>query len=443
MISIQMLERLEYIHSKDYIHRDIKPHNFLMGLKDPNMLYIIDFGLAKKYRSKKGKHIKFSITNNIIGTPRYCSYNALRGAEQSRRDDLESLFYVILYFFRGSVPWQNLKIKSRNERFKRINEIKKKINYKILCKDLPEEFLDFANYIKHLNFEEEPNYKYMQKLFYLILLKIKEENDDKFSWIKSKLAIHNSYHSHKNIFRKKPSVHKRLFEKISNSLEKKLSKRKNKNFSTSKNNYSIKDNITLISLNIDNLNFDKIRKSNSYACETVKNVEEGNIQQSMSNLNIKNDVLKKNYNNLSNKAMNINMNNKDKNKLIIKRNPTAIKINNINNLLNEGELKNKDYFEMNYYNSNNNESIKNLFLRNNHILYTSPDLIFDEKPKIKTSRTNINKNLEGKIKQIYKIESNKNNKIKKNIIRNYKNINPDIYKSVFTENSYSRSNCKI
>ena len=445
MISIQMLERLEYIHSKDYIHRDIKPHNFLMGLKDPNMLYIIDFGLAKKYRSKKGKHIKFSITNNIIGTPRYCSYNALRGAEQSRRDDLESLFYVILYFFRGSVPWQNLKIKSRNERFKRINEIKKKINYKILCKDLPEEFLDFANYIKHLNFEEEPNYKYMQKLFYLILLKIKEENDDKFSWIKSKLAIHNSYHSHKNIFRKKPSVHKRLFEKISNSLEKKLSKRKNKNFSTSKNNYSIKDNITLISLNIDNLNFDKIRKSNSYACETVKNGEEGNIQQSMSNLNIKNDVLKKNSNNLSNKGMNINMNYKDlnKNKLIIKRNPTAIKINNINNLLNEGELKNKDYFEMNYYNSNNNESIKNLFLRNNHILYTSPDLIFDEKPKIKTSRININNNFDGKIKQIYKIESNKNNKINKNIIRNYKNINPDIYKSVFTENSYSRSNCKI
>lgn len=175
----------------------------------------------------------------------------------------------------------------------------------------------------------------------------------------------------------------------------------------------------------------------------LKNVEKGNIQQSMSNLNIKNDVLKKNYNNLSNKAMNINMNNKDKNKLIIKRNPTAIKINNINNLLNEGELKNKDYFEMNYYNSNNNESIKNLFLRNNHILYTSPDLIFDEKPKIKTSRININNNFDGKIKQIYKIESNKNNKINKNIIRNYKNINPDIYKSVFTENSYSRSNCKI
>ena len=123
ILSIQMIERLEYIHSKNYIHRDIKPHNFLMGIKDPSMVYIIDFGLAKKYRSKKGNHIKFRITNNITGTPRYCSYNALRGAEQSRRDDLESLFYVIIYFFRGNLPWQNLKIKSRTARFNKINVI--------------------------------------------------------------------------------------------------------------------------------------------------------------------------------------------------------------------------------------------------------------------------------------------------------------------------------
>ena len=439
MISIQMLERLQYIHSKDYIHRDIKPQNFLMGLKDPNMLYIIDFGLSKKYRSKKGKHIKFSITNNIIGTPRYCSYNALRGAEQSRRDDLESLFYVILYFFRGSVPWQNLKIKSRNERFKRINEIKKKVNYKLICKDLPEEFLDFANYIKHLNFEEEPNYKYMQKLFYLILLKIKEENDDNFSWIKSNLFKHKSYHSNKNIFKKKPSVHKRLFEKISSSLEKKLCKGENKNFLISKNNNSIKDNITLVSLNIENLYFDKIKKSNSYACVTVNN-RNGIAEESM---NTKNDLLKKNYN-LSNKEMDNINNNKElnNNKLIIKRNPTSIRLKNISNILNEEGLKNKEF---NYFNSNNNESIKNIFLRNNR-LYTSPDLIFEEKQIIDTSRSNINNNnFDGIIKQMYKTNNNKN---KGNIMKMKNNMNLDkrknnIYKSVLTERSYSRNDYKL
>ena len=221
MLGIQMLERLEYIHSKNYIHRDIKPHNFLMGLKDPNMVYIIDFGLSKKFRSKKGKHIKFSITNNITGTPRYCSINALRGAEQSRRDDLESMFYVLLYFFRGSVPWQNLKIKSRNEKFKQINEIKKNINYKILCQKFPEEFYNFGIYVKNLKFEEEPNYKYLMKLFYSILLKINEVNDDNFSWNKSFSNKNNNSHSHKNIFKEKNSIHKRLYEKISNSLEKK------------------------------------------------------------------------------------------------------------------------------------------------------------------------------------------------------------------------------
>ena len=94
MIGIQIIERLEYIHSKNYIHRDIKPHNFLVSPKNEGLIYIIDFGLAKKYRSDRGNHAKFSITKHISGTPRFCSINAMRGVEQSRRDDLESLSYI-------------------------------------------------------------------------------------------------------------------------------------------------------------------------------------------------------------------------------------------------------------------------------------------------------------------------------------------------------------
>ena len=371
MLSIQMIERLEYIHSKDYIHRDIKPHNFLMGLKDENMVYIIDFGLSKKYRSKKGNHIKFSITNNITGTPRYCSINALRGAEQSRRDDIESLFYVIIYFFKGSLPWQNLKIKSRTERFNKINQMKKKIDYKDLCKNLPEEIYNLGIYIKNLKFEEEPNYNYMQKLFYSILTKIREENDDKFSWIKFNFNNSQNYsQSHKNIFKQKTSFHKRLYEKISNSLEKKLFYKKN-NKIISLNN-SIKDNITLISLNIDfndKVNND-IKKSCSYTGITdlrVTKLINRNTSQNLLN-NINNNFLN-NKNNKSNKN----------NRMVIKKIPTTIKISKINNCLNSDNIGNANDNELNQLNSSNNESIKNLLLKHNKISYTSPCILTEIK----------------------------------------------------------------
>ena len=408
MLSIQMIERLEYIHSKDFIHRDIKPQNFLMGLTDPNVLYIIDFGLSKKYRSKKGKHIKFSLTNNIIGTPRYCSINALRGAEQSRRDDLESLFYVILYFLRGNVPWQNLKIKSRSERFNKINEIKRNINYKLLCKNLPDELYNFGLYVKHLKFVQEPNYKYIKKLFYSILTKMNETDDDIFSWIKFNFVkASNSSHSHKNIFKEKPSVHKRLYEKIAHSLEKKISSEKN-NLNLNNGVNSIKDNITLISLNIEGTNNKNInvKKSSSYAGMQdirVKNIMNKNTSLINNKINIRRDYFSKS-NNIYNRP-------------IIKKNPTSIKIQKIGNT--ESNLTNLDF------NSNYNESVKNIFLRNN-ICYTSPELILDIKKfkKMKNSPNILLKNKEHNHKII-----NRTNIIKKDFNANkicFKNKNNTI-----------------
>ena len=410
MLSIQMLERLEYIHSKDYIHRDIKPHNFLMGLKDPNMLYIIDFGLSKKYRSKKGKHIKFAITNNITGTPRYCSINALRGAEQSRKDDLESLFYVIIYFFRGDVPWQNLKIKSRNERFKKINEIKKKVNYKILCKNLPEEVYNFGIYVKNLKFEEQPNYTYMQKLFYTILSKINQQNDDKFSWIKiNTFQSSNSTFSHKNIFKEKPSSHKRLYEKISNSLEKKLIKKKNNIIFIQTQTNSIKDNITLVSLNIENQmnninnnnNYTKIKKATSYG--GLSDVRVLNLMKKNEKFNLsKEDIMKNKINNIHQKNFDFNQK--------IKRNTTTTKMVRKNNVLKEDYNTNNDTS----FNTNNNDSIKNIFLRNNKILYESPYILLNKKKNEKIKNNNLNNNNNSLIKKEYYYKYiNKNNKINK------------------------------
>ena len=100
LIGLQCLDRIEWIHTKNIIHRDIKPENFLFGRKDPRIIYMIDFGLNKKYRSQRTmKHIQFCLTKRLTGTARYASVNALKGFELSRRDDLESFCYMIIFFF--------------------------------------------------------------------------------------------------------------------------------------------------------------------------------------------------------------------------------------------------------------------------------------------------------------------------------------------------------
>ena len=97
MMGIQMMDRIEYIHSKNIIHRDIKPENFTTGYEDLSNIYLIDFGIAKKYRSSRSlKHVKFELTGRMFGTVRYASYNASRGVQQSRRDDLESIGHMLI-----------------------------------------------------------------------------------------------------------------------------------------------------------------------------------------------------------------------------------------------------------------------------------------------------------------------------------------------------------
>lgn len=162
----QMISRIEFLHSKYLIHRDIKPNNFLIGLsKKKNIIYICDFGLAQFYRDpKNGKHIPYKDGNSLIGTARYSSIYSHLGMEQSRRDDLESLFYTLIYFCKGFLPWQGIKTKTKPEKYKLILE--KKINTSIneLCKNLPFEFNAFINYIKELKFEDKPNYLYLKGL---------------------------------------------------------------------------------------------------------------------------------------------------------------------------------------------------------------------------------------------------------------------------------------
>ncbi|CAM4747541.1 unnamed protein product [Rotaria magnacalcarata] len=167
LLADQMVSRIDFIHSKNFIHRDIKPDNFLMGLgRKGNLVYIIDFGLAKKYRdARTHQHIPYRENKNLTGTARYASINTHLGIEQSRRDDMESLGYVLMYFNRGSLPWQGLKAATKRQKYERISEKKMSTPIEELCKGFPAEFTTYLSYCRSLRFDDKPDYSYLRQLF--------------------------------------------------------------------------------------------------------------------------------------------------------------------------------------------------------------------------------------------------------------------------------------
>ena len=167
MITIQLIERIKHVHDNNYVHRDIKPENFLVGKDSTSKtIYILDFGLAKRYRDEHTHiHIPLKENRNLTGTARYASCNAHNGLEQSRRDDMESIAYVILYFFKSKLPWQGLKCKDKNEKYAKIKEMKMSITPEKLCEGFPKEFAKYLTMVKKLGFEEEPSYKEYIQMF--------------------------------------------------------------------------------------------------------------------------------------------------------------------------------------------------------------------------------------------------------------------------------------
>ena len=231
MIAIQVIERLEFIHSKYLIHRDIKPANLLIGYDDPYIIYLIDFGLCKKYRSSRtGKHVKFKVLKYYNGTSTYASVNALKGYEVSRRDDFESAAYMIINLMQGFLPWELIKGKTKLERFRKIYEMKLLYDPEELCKNLPKEIMIFLLYSKSLDFEQEPDYKYCYSLFNNALIKSGFSNDLMFSWIKDP-KIKNKLNSMRDkksrnleAVKRKVSPQARLFRSLLNSFEAKKPK---------------------------------------------------------------------------------------------------------------------------------------------------------------------------------------------------------------------------
>ncbi|KAH3766877.1 Casein kinase I [Pelomyxa schiedti] len=190
MLGEQMLNRVEYVHSKNFIHRDLKPDNFLMGVGPRSgAVYLIDFGLAKKYRdSKTHVHIPYRENKSLTGTARYASVNTHLGIEQSRRDDLESIGFILAYFCRGSLPWQGLKADNKHQKYERISEKKLSITVEQLCKGFPPELASFLAYCRGLHFDEKPDYAYLRKLFRTLADREKITYDCMYDWIVIHLA---------------------------------------------------------------------------------------------------------------------------------------------------------------------------------------------------------------------------------------------------------------
>merc|ERR1719235_2449708 len=184
MLADQLVSRLEYVHTKSFIHRDVKPDNFLIGLgKRQHVIHVIDFGLAKKYRDPRShQHIPYRENKNLTGTARYASINTHIGIEQSRRDDLESLGYVLLYFLRGSLPWQGLKAHSKKQKYERILEKKMATSPELLCRGFPSEFGTYLNYCRSLKFADKPDYSYLRKMFKDLFFREGYAYDHNFDW---------------------------------------------------------------------------------------------------------------------------------------------------------------------------------------------------------------------------------------------------------------------
>jgi len=460
MIAIQAIERIEFIHKRFIIHRDIKPENFLLGYNNSSIIYLIDFGMARKYKSSRtGKHLKYSITGKLFGTFRYLSYNASRGVEQSRRDDLESIGYMLVYLKNGTLPWKGLNLKASNIKQKYIHsvELKRVTSPENICKNLPQEFADYLRYCRNLGFEDDPDYNYLINLFKGLLIRMKENNDSNFTWNKKLMSLRSKkpkedIKQHPNFFKRKESPHSRLFKAIKASFNSKEKISKTIEFKTdlfiegNQNSYHKEKNEELLDIN-DNLdefdlNDENISFNSNYAQYNMKlaniqdlgKIDKKNINQKknlINKINIKKDhksyefQLKnsnKNYNITENNKRKINKDNIKNNQninIIINQNLSNSTRNIANNFSKFINKNNNELSEFNSFNKKIMINPKNINLKNYKIINKSPTNIY-KKGDLFLSKPSIYKSKFKNLSLITQGNYTKNGLIKKIKISKYK-----------------------
>ena len=281
----------------------------MFDLETKKFIYLIDFGFAKKYRSgKTKKHIKNTCIDLLIGTERYCSLNAMSGYEQSRKDDLESASYVMIYLSKkNKLPWTDTKIPNDKERYNYMLKIKKEITVEKLCQNLPKAFCDYMKYVKNLKFEEDPDYNYLRGLFINLLNFYQFKNDLNFSWIQKNQRNKNIIKQRNIFYKKKEGPQQRILkniqkiqtsqekennmenikkEKIGEILEQKQEKRDNDALKINikneiKETHNKINNITVIKNN------ENLLKSPSFYINNKENKEKNNDESFKENKTIK------------------------------------------------------------------------------------------------------------------------------------------------------------
>jgi serine/threonine protein kinase len=191
MLVDQIISRLEWMHRRHFIHRDVKPDNFMVGTCGTSgQVFLIDFGLSKRFEDPRTQvHIPFVSGKNLTGTARYASVNAMRGFEQSRRDDMESLGYVLVYLLKGDLPWQGIPARTQKEKLEKIMTAKAEISIATLCEDIPVEFATYFRRIKALEFEDEPEYSEYRRMFRELFMSQGYVYDGIFDWTRTHVPL--------------------------------------------------------------------------------------------------------------------------------------------------------------------------------------------------------------------------------------------------------------